>query len=182
MLWLKSGEKTLSQFPPPSCFRQPVSNLVFQVRQQTSVWVAGHYKEHEPSLRPKKLWRNYWVSSITDHQMLEIHHIKVLFFSPSRFTFADRCFIVLSDSLSHFSNLILFDLCNLSFAFSFAFTLLLDPETVDQVLNHLFLDKIHIQVVEPILDLLAVPENEREFLTVHFLPAIRSVTIVPVIK
>jgi len=45
----------------------------------------------------------------------------------------------------------------------FAFTLLLDPETVDQV-------------VEPILDLLAVPVDEREFLTVHFLPAIRNAT------
>ena len=71
---------------------------------------------------------------------------------------------------------------NPSFAFSFAFTLLLDPETVDQVLNHLFLGKTHIQVVEPILDPLAVPVDEREFLTVHFLPAIRSVTIMPVIR
>jgi len=45
----------------------------------------------------------------------------------------------------------------------FALTLLLDPETVDQL-------------VEPILDLLAVPTDEREFLTVNFLPAIRNAT------
>merc|ERR1712223_48635 len=45
----------------------------------------------------------------------------------------------------------------------FTLTLLLDPETVDQA-------------VEPILDLLSVPADERDFLTIHFLPAIRNAT------
>ena len=60
--------------------------------------------------------------------------------------------------------------------FSFTLTLLLDPETVDQVHSYFLCWNVcSTQAVEPILDLLSVPADERDFLTIHFLPAIRSV-------